>query len=205
MRMRTHSHSELETYLAHPEADHRGAAVVIGGPLAGIIAGCAMGSLAMVLSVFGGRGFWTPMYNIAVPFVGSAPMHASMRAAESGSQYFALRPFLAGACTLLVVAAVFGFVYALFAAAAWLRAIGSVWTGILYGVAVMAGMSFFVLPFGAAYLGAGPELRDMPSTFGTAGWTAVHVAYGLVLGLMWALVRPRPHVSVVEESPAHAS
>ena len=67
--------------------------LVVAGAVAGIIAGMVMAMYAMIASAtFLGQGFFTPLYGIASPLVGSEAMMTSLKQGF----YFDLGPALVG-------------------------------------------------------------------------------------------------------------
>jgi hypothetical protein len=151
---------------------------VVTGAIVGILAGMVMAMYAMIASAtFLAQGFFTPLYGIATPIVGSEAMLTSMRQ----GLYFAHVPALAGLVVHMMWSAFYGAIFGVLASRLQLAATAAVVVGMLYGVAVMIAMSFIVLPIVAA--GA------MPGMIGWPSFTVEHLMFGLVLGL-WLAVRP---------------
>jgi hypothetical protein len=161
------------------------------GAVAGAVAAMAMAAFAMVDSATGkDAGFWTPLYHIAAPWIGTDEMETSMGQAMNGQQFFALGPAAAGLATHLAVGAGFAVLFGLLARAVRLRGAAAVPAGIAYGLAVMVVMSFAVLPVVADVIGGGTAVSDMPEMVGWGTFTIEHGIYGVVLGL-WLLARPQ--------------
>lgn len=151
---------------------------LVAGAIAGMVAGAVMAMYAMMASAtFLHQGFFTPLYGIASPLTGPNAMMTSMRQGV----YFTPGPALLGLMLHMMVAAMFGAVFALIVRATRLRGARAVALGVVYGLVVMGAMSAVVLPL----LGVG----SMPNTIGLPSFTMEHLFYGLVLGL-WAGARP---------------
>lgn len=151
---------------------------LVAGAIAGMIAGAVMAMYAMMASAtFLHQGFFTPLYGIASPLTGSGAMKTSMQQGV----YFTFGPALLGLVLHMMIAAVFGIIFALIVRAARLRGARAVALGLVYGLVVMGVMSAVVLPI----LGIG----SMPGTIGLPSFTMEHLLYGMVLGI-WANARP---------------
>jgi hypothetical protein len=152
--------------------------ILVAGAVAGMIAGAVMAMYAMMASAtFLHQGFFTPLYGIASPLTGSGAMKTSMQQ----GLYFTFGPALLGLILHMMMAAIFGIVFALIVRAARLRGAAVVALGVVYGLVIMGVMSVVVLPI----LGIG----SMPGTIGLPSFTMEHLHYGLVLGI-WANARP---------------
>jgi hypothetical protein len=146
--------------------------------IAGMVAGIVMAMYAMIASAtFLGQGFFTPLYGVASPFVGTEAMMTSMKQ----GLYFALAPALTGLLVHMMWSALYGVIFGLIASRLQLAGTAAVISGMVYGVAVMLVMSFIVLPI----VGVGA----MPGMIGWPSFTVEHLMFGLALGL-WPAVRP---------------
>lgn len=152
---------------------------VVVSAIAGMVAGLIMAMYAMVASAFFlGQGFFTPLYGIASPIVGSEAMMTSM---EKGL-YFTLGPAILGLVIHMMWSALYGIIFGQVVQAARLTGAAAVVGGMVYGVVVMLFMSFVVLPI----VGAGA----MPAMIGWVSFTIEHLMFGVVLGL-WPVLRPQ--------------
>jgi hypothetical protein len=152
--------------------------LAVAGAIAGIVAGMVMAMYAMIASAtFLGQGFFTPLYGIASPLVGSEAMMISMKQGF----FFALGPALVGLVVHMMWSAFYGIVFGLIVSRLQLAGIAAVVGGMVYGIMVMIVMSFVVLPI----VGTGA----MPAMIGWPSFIVEHLMFGLVFGL-WPVVRP---------------
>lgn len=150
---------------------------LITGAIAGMVAGSVMAMYAMIASAtFLHQGFFTPLYGIASPIVGSQAMMTSM---QQGF-YFSFGAALVGLIAHMMWSAVFGAIFLLIARAAHLHGASAIVAGVLFGVIVEALMSLTVLRI----LGLG----GMPSTTGLPSFTVEHLLFGFTLGA-WVAAR----------------
>lgn len=153
--------------------------LVVAGAIAGMVAGAVMAMYAMFASAtFLHQGFFTPMYGIASPISGPAPMMTSMQR----GLYFALGPALIGLAVHMMWAAMYGVIFAVIARAAHLRGGTAVIAGAVFGLVIQFVMSLVVLPL----LGLG----TMPGMIGLPSFTVEHLLFGLTLGV-WVAARPQ--------------
>jgi hypothetical protein len=165
------------------------ARTLAAGAIAGAVAAMAMAAYAMIDSTTAkDAGFWTPLYHIAAPWIGTGEMETSMARAMEGSQYFALGPAAAGVATHLAVGATFGALFGVVARVLRLHGAPAVPAGIAYGLVVMVAMGFVGLPIVAEVFGGGAPVSEMASTVGWGTFAVEHAIYGVVLGL-WPLAR----------------
>jgi hypothetical protein len=144
-----------------------------------MVAGAVMAMYAMLASAtFLGQGFFTPLYGIASPLVGSSAMMVSMKA----GLYFSLGPAILGLVIHMMWAAIYGVIFGFIARAAHLTSALAVIGGMVYGVVVLLVMSAVVLPIVRA--------GGMPATVGWPSFAVEHLLFGLVLGI-WPLARPQ--------------
>jgi uncharacterized membrane protein YagU involved in acid resistance len=153
--------------------------LLVGGAVAGIIAGIMMAMYAMLASAtFLGQGLFTPLYGIASPLLGPAAMMQSMKQGI----YFAGGPALLGLVIHMMWAALYGIIFALVASALHLKGVLAVMAGLVYGLLIFLVMSYIVLPV----VGAG----GMPGMVGYPSFILEHLIFGMVLGL-WPVFRPQ--------------
>lgn len=152
---------------------------IVVSAIAGMIAGVVMAMYAMIASAFFlGQGFFTPLYGIASPIIGSEAMMTSMQK----GLYFALGPAILGLVIHMMWSALYGVIFGQVVQAAHLTGAPAVVSGIVYGIVVMLFMSFVVLPI----VGAG----GMPAAIGWVSFTIEHMMFGIVLGI-WPIARPQ--------------
>jgi uncharacterized membrane protein YagU involved in acid resistance len=161
------------------------------GVFFGVVASIPMGLCAMVASAtYQGRGFFTPAYHVAFT-IDPDTMGLSLDRADTGDRFFfSQEAFVFGLALHVMVAGVFG---ALFAVVAMrLRSGGRqiLVGGFVYGLAVMVLMSVLVLPVAGAVFGAGDPISRMGREIGWATFAALHAVFGLALGA-WLYVRPQ--------------
>jgi hypothetical protein len=159
------------------------------GAVFGLVGGAAMAVFAMAWAVHDGTGFWTPVYHTGSPLLGDGYMKDSMNAASTGSQYTLFAgPALLGLGVHMAWSLAWGVLFACFAYATGLGAItGAAW-GAIYGIGVMFFMSYVTLPLTSRFVGGGAAIRHMPQMVGWGPFTAEHLIYGSVLGLLVGLV-----------------
>jgi hypothetical protein len=149
--------------------------------------GGAAGALVMVVfamiaaATYQHTGFFTPLYHIASPIIGTDTMMRSM-----GTTYFTAGPALLGLAVHLMVGIVFGALFGFVASRVGVRGVAAVPIGIVYGLVVMLFMANVGLPITAAVLRGGDMVSDMASLVGWGTFTAEHAIYGLILGAIWA-------------------
>lgn len=109
------------------------ARVVVGGLVAGAVAGMVMAMWTMVAgATFRDFGFFTPMYLIAAPFAGTGEARAALDTAAVEPFYWATGAALIGAAIHMMNSMLLGVVYAALASLARLRAIGGVAVGMIF-------------------------------------------------------------------------
>lgn len=156
--------------------------IVSVGILGGVVGAVVMAMYAMIAAAtYQHTGFFTPLYHIASPIIGTDTLMRSM-----GTTYFSLGPALVGAAVHMMVGAFFGLVFALGASRIGLRGPAAVAVGIVYGLVVMLFMAFIGLPITAAVLRGGDMVGDMATLVGWPTFSVEHAIYGLVLGVVWA-------------------
>ena len=162
------------------------------GALAGIVAGAMMAMYAMVAAAtYQDTGFFTPMYHIASTFIEPKAMETSMQHAMNGDLfYFSLGPAILGLAVHMIVAVLFGLIFASLVRTFRVHGGLAPIVGVVYGLAVFAVMSLVVLPAVADLFGGGKPISDMPEMVGYGSFAIEHALFGLVLGL-WPLTRPQ--------------
>lgn len=164
--------------------------VVVGGLVAGAIAGMAMAMWTMAAgATFRDFGFFTPLYLIAAPFAGVDDVSTALAAAPADPFYWATGAALVGAGIHMMNSMVFGVVYAGLARAARLRGVVAIAAGMMFGVVVMLFTDLAVAPAVEALFGGGRFVTGVPEIIGWGTWTVAHLMFGAVLGL-WPAVRP---------------
>ncbi len=157
----------------------------LSGAAAGILGAVVMAMFAMLAgATYHGVGFFTPMYHIASSLLGPETMMESAGRAQTGNLfYFHVGPAALGMMLHLAVGAVFGAIFPVVGSVFRTRGAGWVPLGVIYGAAVLAGMSFVGLPIAASLFGGGDPIRDMPQIAGWWTFGLEHLLYGAVLGL----------------------
>lgn len=156
--------------------------IVTVGAIGGAAGALLMGMFAMIAAAtYQHTGFFTPLYHIASPIIGTDTMARSM-----GTTYFSAGPALLGLAVHMMVGIVFGVVFALVGSRVGLRGAAAVPIGVVYGLVVMLFMGYVGLPITAAVLRGGDMVSDMATLVGWGTFTAEHAIYGLVLGAIWA-------------------
>jgi len=125
-----------------------------------------------------GSGFFTPLYHIAAFIIGPETMMKSM---ESGTFFFSFGPAVLGMMIHLMTALAWGIVFAVVVSRLGARGGALVVIGAVYGLIVMALMSFIALPL----IGQG----EMPKMVGWPTFSLEHALYGATLGVWLALSR----------------
>lgn len=169
---------------------NRGGRLVVGGLIAGAVAGMAMAVWTMVAgATFRDFGFFTPMYLIAAPFGGVDEVRAALAAAPTDAFYWATAAALIGAGIHLMNSMVLGVVFGALARVARLRGLVAAAAGMVFGLVVMVIMQWAVQPATEAIFGGAPYTTDIAQVVGWATWPIAHLIFGVVLGL-WVALRP---------------
>jgi hypothetical protein len=160
------------------------------GAVLGVVAAVAMGLFAMIASAtYHDTGFFTPLHHIASALIAPDAMMRSMEAGMHGDTFaISVGPALLGLGLHVLTGAFWGAIFGLIVSTGWLRGVGGLIGGIVYGLAVMVVMAFVALPIIASIFGGGEPVSDMPRLAGWGTFTIEHAIYGAVLGL-WALSR----------------
>jgi hypothetical protein len=160
------------------------------GAVLGVAAAIVMGIFAMIASAtYHDTGFFTPLHHIASAVVAPDAMMRSMEAGMAGDTFaISIGPALVGLALHLVTGAFWGAIFGLLVSTGWLRGVGGLIGGIVYGLAVMVVMAFVALPVIASVFGGGAPISDMPKLAGWGTFAIEHAMYGAVLGL-WPLLK----------------
>lgn len=161
------------------------------GVFFGVLASIPMGLVAMVASgTYQGRGFYTPAYHVAFT-IDPNTMGLSLERAGAGERFFfSHEAFMFGLALHVIVAGIFGAVFAVAALKLRLAGTQALLGGLVYGLTVMVLMSALVLPLAGAASGAGDPISLMGGEIGWPTFTALHAIFGLAMGA-WVYVRPR--------------
>jgi uncharacterized membrane protein YagU involved in acid resistance len=161
------------------------------GVFFGVLASIPMGLFAMAASAtYQGRGFYTPAYHVAFT-VDPNTMGLSLERAAAGERFFfSHEAFIFGLAFHVILAGIFGVVFALLAMRFRLPGNQILVGGLVYGLAVMVLMSALVLPVAGSAFCAGDPISRMGSEVGWPTFTALHAIFGLALG-GWVYVRPQ--------------
>ncbi len=161
------------------------------GVFFGVVASIPMGICAMVASAtYEARGFFTPAYHVAF-IIDPNTMGVSLARAGSGEPFFMSREsFVFGLAAHVIVAGIFGALFAVLVLRLRLHGTRVVVAGLIYGLAVMVVMSVAVLPAAGALSHAGGPISHMGDEIGWGTFAALHAIYGLALGA-WIYVRPQ--------------
>lgn len=146
-----------------------GRGVWIGGAIAGIIAGLALGAFAMMYAAIMGMGFWAPLKMIAATLFGDPALIGGVGV------------IMTGLIIHMMVSAVFGIIFA----ALLPRGAGggtALLAGVAYGFAIWAVMTYLVLPWANATMY--PRVQMLMGSF-----IFEHLLFGAVLAITPGLVR----------------
>jgi hypothetical protein len=151
----------------------------LGGALAGLAGGLAMAVVAALIAASMGQDIWHESKRIAAIVYGPAAL------ATPG---FALGPVLVGSLIHLLVSALLGAIFGI-VTRRWLRLTSDFGTpvlaGLIYGMMIWLAAYFVVLPL------VNPALLEVYAP----AFIIQHVAYGIVLGLVYMWLRPQPYES----------
>lgn len=157
----------------------------LGGALAGLAGGLAMAVVGMLLAVLLGGDIWIEAKAIAAPFFGPEVMRPGF---EAG-------PVIVGTIFHFATAALLGSVYSI-----TVRRILKLPSDV--GVPVLSGLIYGFFIWAVAYFLLLPIVN--PRLLGTyaPAFIAQHLAYGIVLGLVYAVLRPMPYATS-GQAPIH--
>jgi uncharacterized membrane protein YagU involved in acid resistance len=160
---------------------------IIAGAIAGMVAGAVMVMYAMLASTaFLHQGFFTPLYGIASPRVGTGAMVTSMQQGV----FFSPGPAVVGLIVHMMWSAMLGVIFALIARAARPHGAPALVAGVIFGFAVQLVMSVIALPL----VGQGGMVGEV----GLPSFTVERFLFGPTLGL-WVALRPQ---DVAADTPA---
>jgi uncharacterized membrane protein YagU involved in acid resistance len=151
----------------------RGGSAVLGGLVAGVIAGIAMGMVSMLHAEATGEGFFLPLKLIAAAVYGVDALIG-----DAGV-------IVAGMAIHMMNSMIFGLIFSLLVGRRTSGIAALVW-GLIYGAAIWALMTFIALPM------ADPTMRErvplMPFS-----WFISHLVFGGMLFLTPLLSRAFTH------------
>lgn len=156
----------------------------LGGAIAGFGAGVVMAVVAAVIALFRGDDIWLEAKQIAAPlFPGFDPMTTS----------FTFAPIVVGSLVHLFVSIAIGATFGILSRR--ILKLPSdmgvpVLSGLIYGFVLWAVAFFLVLPI------VNPALLDMYQP----AFIVQHLIFGVVLGLLYAIVRPLPYVDQAQQN-----
>ncbi len=151
----------------------------LGGALAGLAGGLVMAVVAALISASMGQDIWHESKRIAAIVYGPSALAASG---------FDLGPVLTGSLIHLLVSALLGAIFGI-VTRRWLHLTSD------FGTPVMAGLVYGLLIWMAAYFVVLPLLNPALLDVYTPAFIIQHVAYGVVLGLVYMWLRPQPYHS----------
>jgi hypothetical protein len=153
----------------------------LGGAVAGLLAGLVMVLVSPILSLLNGISIWEPARLIAM----TAPWYGPQVLDRTG---FEVGPVLTGLLLHLVTSVALGFLFGIVTHRLLhlTTEFGlPVYIGLSYGLVVFVVAYFIILPF------INPALTEqyVPSLL------AQNVIFGMVLGIIYTLIRPQPYRS----------
>jgi len=151
----------------------------LGGAIAGLAGGLAMAVVAALLSASMGQDIWHEPKRIAAIVYGPAALAASG---------FDLGPVLLGTLLHLLVSALLGAIFGI------VTRRGLHLTSD-FGTPIMAGLVYGLLIWMVAYFVVLPQLNPALLEVYPPAFIIQHVAYGVVLGLVYMWLRPQPYQS----------
>lgn len=159
------------------------------GLVGGIVGSLAMAMYAMVISDWVKHtGFFTPLYHIASSIISPTAMMKSMGSAMEGSDfYFSGGPAIVGAIVHMMTGAIFGIIFVLIVRTTSIKGFSAVIAGAMFGILVMGINGVIGLPIIARIFGGGEPISDMAKIVGWGHFTAEHLIYGMMLGLIYSL------------------
>ncbi len=159
------------------------------GLVGGLLGALVMAVYAMVISgAYKDVGYLTPLYHIASAFVAPDAMMRSMEAAATGdSVHVDAGTAAVGVVVHMLTGAAAGAVFGALVALRPVPRLAVVAGGALWGLVVLAANALVGLPLVAAVFGGGDPIADMPSMAGWGTFTAEHLLFGVVLGVIVAM------------------
>ena len=151
----------------------------LGGALAGLAGGVAMAVVAALISAWMGQDIWHESKRIAAIVLGPAALVGSG---------FELGPVLVGTLIHLFVSALLGAIFGI-VTRRWLHLTSD------FGTPVLAGLIYGLLIWMVAYFIVLPLLNPALLEVYAPAFIIQHVAYGVVLGLVYMWLRPQPYGS----------
>jgi hypothetical protein len=151
----------------------------LGGAIAGLAGGVAMAVVAALLSASMGQDIWHEPKRIAAIIYGPAALAATG---------FDAGPVLLGSLLHLLVSALLGAIFGI-VTRRWLHLTSD------FGTPIMAGLVYGLLIWTAAYFVVLPLFNPALLEVYPPAFIIQHVAYGVVLGLVYMWLRPEPYHS----------
>ena len=151
----------------------------LGGAIAGLAGGLAMAVVAALLSASIGQDIWHESKRIAAIAYGPTALAAAG---------FDPGPVLLGTLLHLLVSALLGAIFGI-VTRRWLHLTSD------FGTPIMAGLAYGLLIWMAAYFVVLPLFNPALLEIYAPAFIIQHVAYGVVLGLVYMWLRPQPYHS----------
>jgi hypothetical protein len=151
----------------------------LGGAIAGLAGGVAMAVVAALLSASMGQDIWHEPKRIAAIVYGPAALAAAG---------FDPGPVLLGSLLHLLVSALLGAIFGI-VTRRWLHLTSD------FGTPIMAGLVYGLLIWMVAYFVVLPLFNPALLEVYPPAFIIQHVAYGVVLGLVYMWLRPEPYHS----------
>lgn len=148
----------------------------LGGAVAGLVAGLAMAIVAMIVTAVIGGDIWLEAKAIAAPFFGPTVMRPGF---EAG-------PVIVGTIIHFATSALLGAIFSIIK-----RRILKLPSDL--GVPVLAGLIYGFFVWGIAYFLVLPVLNRFLLGQYAPAFIIQHLVFGVVLGLVYAVLRPNPY------------
>ncbi|MBC8162785.1 MAG: hypothetical protein H7Z42_16360 [Roseiflexaceae bacterium] len=148
----------------------------LGGAIAGLAGGAAMALVGVLTSLILGGNIWIEPKAIAAPFFGPTVMRPG----------FEFGPVLVGTILHFATAALLGAIYSIVT-----RRILKLPSDI--GVPVLAGLIYGFFIWAVAYFLLLPLVNTFLRAQYAPAFIMQHLVYGVVLGLVYATLRPNPY------------
>ncbi len=177
-------------------------AVLIGAG-AGVIASLVMAMYAMLAAYAKDTGFFTPLYHIASLVTDDSDMMKSMTADKMDGDAFTFLfgPAILGAVIHMITGAMYGAVFGLIVSRLRLGVAALAGVGMVYGFLVFVVSAYIGLPLAAAIFDSGDPIKNMAEMAGWGTFIIEHLMYGVALGLLAAVARPK---TATAPAAAHA-
>jgi hypothetical protein len=158
------------------------------GAVGGVIGSLAMAMYAMIISgSVKHMGYFTPLYHIASSFISGKAMMTSLLGPVHGSNYyFDIGPAIVGGIVHMMTGAIAGVIFALTISKLHASRAVTVVAGTMFGLLVLVVNGFVGLPIVSHLFGGGKPIAEMAKIVGWGHFTAEHVIYGMMLGIVVA-------------------